>query len=139
MLTATDDMFNTRLHQTTTQSGPTVPVLGCGGVCCVFCGSESALITQKTENVLFNYDNKCYSTNVCNLLDELNNNLKFESTPFLPSLNPGYLDLLVVPQLADQGEQPDAGGLPDVGVLAGDVPGQHRVQDPGHHVVALHI
>ena len=94
---------------------------------------------HKKLKMYFVMTNICYQTDICNLLDELNNCLKYESTAFCPSLNPGYLDFIVVSQFADQREQPDAGGLPDMGVLAGDVPRQHRVQDPGDHIVALHI
>lgn len=42
-------------------------------------------------------------------------------------------------QFLDEREQPDAGSLSDVRVLARHIFGQNGVEDPRNHVVALHI
>ena len=50
-----------------------------------------------------------------------------------------HRDFLVLAEFLDQREQPDAGSLPDMRVLAGYVLGQDGVQDPGNHVIVFHI
>lgn len=42
-------------------------------------------------------------------------------------------------EFLDQREQPYAGCLSDMGVLAGYVLGQNRVEDPRNHIVVFHI
>lgn len=62
---------------------------------------------------------------------------------FTPSLNFGvkntHRNLLVLVELLDKGKQPDAGCLPDVGVLAGYILGQDGVKDPGNHIIVFYI
>lgn len=42
-------------------------------------------------------------------------------------------------EFLDKGKQPDAGCLPDVGVLAGYILGQDGVEDPGNHIIVFYI
>lgn len=38
----------------------------------------------------------------------------------------------------DEGEQPDAGCLPDMGVLAGYILGEDGVEDPRNHIIVFY-
>lgn len=50
-----------------------------------------------------------------------------------------HRDFLVLAEFLDQGQQPYAGCLSDMGVLAGYIPGQDGVEDPRNHIVVFHI
>ncbi len=50
-----------------------------------------------------------------------------------------HCDFLVLAEFLDQGQQPNAGSLSHMGVLAGYILGQNGAQDPRNHVIVFHI